>query len=57
MTGVEHVISLSMKRWNDRALPSDAIVNLRPNEIVLVANDPDDQERGYMNIDVRGGRR
>jgi hypothetical protein len=57
VTGVEHVISLTMKRWNDRAAPSDAIVNLRPNEIILVANDPDDQERGFITIDVRGGRR
>jgi predicted phage baseplate assembly protein len=57
VTGVEHIISLTMKRWNDPAAPSDAIVNLRPNEIILVASDPDDMERGYMTIDVRGGRR
>jgi len=57
VTGVEHVISLTMKRWNDTAAPSDAIVNLRPNEIIAVLNDPDDQERGFITIDVRGGRR
>jgi predicted phage baseplate assembly protein len=57
VTGVEHVISLTMKRWNDPSAPSDAIVNLRPNEIILVANDPDDMERGSITIDVRGGRR
>lgn len=57
VTGVEHIISLTMKRWNDPAAPSDAIVNLRPNEIILVANDPDDMERGSITIDVRGGRR
>jgi hypothetical protein len=57
VTGVEHIISLTMKRWNDPAAPSDAIVNLRPNEIILVANDPDDMERGAITIDVRGGRR
>jgi hypothetical protein len=57
VTGVEHIISLTMKRWNDRAAPSDAIVNLRPNEIILVANDPNDMERGSITIDVRGGRR
>ena len=54
--GVEHVISLTMKRWNDTAAPSDAVVNLRPNEVVAVLNDPDDLERGFMQIDVRGGR-
>jgi hypothetical protein len=57
VTGVEHVISLTMKRWNDPAAASDAIVKLRPNEIILVANDPDDMERGSITIDVRGGRR
>ncbi len=57
VVGVEHVSSLTMKRWNDPAAASDSIVSLRPNEIILVANDPDDQERGFMTIDVRGGRR
>jgi hypothetical protein len=57
VTGVEHIISLTMKRWNDPAAPSEAIVNLRPSEIILVASDPDDMERGAITIDVRGGRR
>jgi hypothetical protein len=57
VTGVEHIISLTMKRWNDPHAASDAIVGLRPSEIILVANDPDDMERGFITIDVRGGRR
>jgi len=55
--GVEHVRQITMKRWNDPAAASDVIVNLRSNEIILVANDPDDMERGSISIDVRGGRR
>jgi predicted phage baseplate assembly protein len=55
--GVEHVISLTMKRWNGSAPPADAIVDVRPSEIVLVHNDPDDLERGFITIDVQGGRR
>jgi hypothetical protein len=57
VAGVEHIISLTMKRWNDPRAASDAIVGLRPSEIILVANDPDDMERGFITIDVRGGRR
>lgn len=57
VTGVEHVISLTMKRWNAPVIPSDAIVDVRANEIILVHNDPDDMERGFITIDVRGGRR
>jgi hypothetical protein len=54
--GVEHVISVRMKRW-DAATPGTAEkIALRPNEIILVANDPDHMERGSIRFDLRGGR-
>src|SRR5262249_5387721 len=56
VTGVGHVISVPMKRWTDPTPPSDAIVNVRPNEMLRAHNGPDDLERGFTSIDVRGGR-
>lgn len=55
VTGVEHVMSLTMKRWNDPAAASDAMVGLRPDEIILVEGDPDNAERGFIDIGVFGG--
>ena len=53
--GVEHVISLTMKRWNVPVVSSDITVN--SNEIIQVFNDPDQMEKGLITFDVRGGRR
>lgn len=54
--GVEHVISVTMKRWNQPTPGGDRIVNLRANEIIQVQNDPDHMERGFIDFDIRGGR-
>ena len=54
--GVEHVISLTMKRWNEAGPASDAILALRHNEIIRVRNDPDHMEQGFIDFDVQGGR-
>ena len=54
--GVEHVISLTMKRFNEATPGTDDHLVLRANEIVLVRNDPDHMERGFIDFDVRGGR-
>jgi len=56
VTGVEHIISVSMRRWDGSAPPSSSIVALRPNEIILVENDPDEMELGSIDFEVRGGR-
>lgn len=55
--GVEHVVSVTIKRWNEPTPPSDEITKLRHNEIILVTNDPDHLELGFIFFDVRGGRR
>jgi hypothetical protein len=54
--GVEHIISVVLKRWNEPTRDIDRIVSLRPNEIIQVHNDPDHMERGLIDFDVRGGR-
>jgi hypothetical protein len=54
--GVEHVISVAIKRWNAPTPPGREITRLRPNEIIQVLNDPDHLERGFIFFDIRGGR-
>lgn len=54
--GVEHVISVTMKRWNEANPGTDAIAQVRANEILRVRNDPDDMEDGFIDFDIRGGR-
>jgi hypothetical protein len=54
--GVEHVISVTVKRWNAPTPPADEITRLRPNEIIQVLSDPDHLERGFIFFDIRGGR-
>ncbi len=55
--GVEHVISVTMKRWNDPAQAKGETVELNFNEIVQVLSDPDHMEKGFIDFDVQGGRR
>lgn len=54
--GVDHVVSLELKRWNDAGAAADQVEGLRPNEIILVRNDPDHRERGFIDFFVGGGR-
>jgi hypothetical protein len=54
--GVEHVIAISLKRWNEATPGTEEIAALRPNEIIQVRNDPDHQETGAIAFDIRGGR-
>jgi hypothetical protein len=55
--GVEHVISVTLKRWNETTPPGQEITQLRHNEIIQVLNDPDHLERGFIFLEVRGGRK
>jgi hypothetical protein len=55
--GVEHVISVTMKRWDAPTPGTDAIVAVRANEILRVRNDPDHMEEGFIRFDLQGGRR
>ncbi len=55
--GVEHVISITLKRWNETTPPAQKIVLTRHNEIIEVVGDPDHLELGFIFFDVRGGRK
>ncbi|HTB80768.1 MAG TPA: hypothetical protein VK717_07765 [Opitutaceae bacterium] len=54
--GIEHIISISLKRWNDPTTPASDLVEVRFNEIIQVKNDPDAMELGYINFTLEGGR-
>jgi hypothetical protein len=45
-----------MARWAEPSITVQAIVALRPNEIILVENDPDHMELGSIDFLVLGGR-
>lgn len=55
--GVEHIISVRMKRWNNVGSFSDQITNVNFDEILQVLNDPDHMERGFIDFVIEGGRR
>jgi len=55
--GVDHVIGVSMKRWNEATPGTPDLIEVRPDEILQVRNDPDHMERGFIRFDPRGGRR
>ncbi len=55
--GVDHVINVEMKRWSEVTPGKKGIIEVRPNEIIQVKNDPDHKEEGFMFFDdIRGGR-
>jgi hypothetical protein len=71
VTGVDRVLSVTMRRWNAGSGPSTTVITIdpddlpketpefiavRPFEIIQVANDPDHLEHGRIIFDIRGGR-
>lgn len=58
IAGIEHVVSIAMKRFAT-PLPAQSNIEqleMRFDEVVLLANDPDHLEQGLIRFDVRGGR-
>ena len=54
--GVDHVVSVTIKRWNDMISGTGEIIKVGPDEVIQVRNDPDHREKGYIFFDPRGGR-
>jgi hypothetical protein len=55
VTGVDHVVSLTMARWGRAPTDTDKI-EPGDNEIISVRNDRDHMERGMISLDIQGGR-
>ncbi|MCD4810252.1 MAG: baseplate J/gp47 family protein [Methanosarcinales archaeon] len=54
--GVDHVVSVTIKRWNDVISGTGEIIKVGPDEVIQIRNDPDHREKGYIFFDPRGGR-
>ncbi len=54
--GVDHVITVSMKRWDDRSPKTADVLEVAANEIIRVRNNPDHMEEGYIDFNIQGGR-
>jgi len=54
--GVDHVKSVSMKRWNSKEEATNEITEVASYEIIRVRNNPDFTEEGYIDFDIGGGR-
>jgi hypothetical protein len=57
--GVDHVLSLSLRRFNEDTPREgeEEMIRVDENEIILVKNDPDHMENGFIRFSVLGGRR
>jgi predicted phage baseplate assembly protein len=55
--GVEHVADISLARYAQSTTGNGQRIELRANEIIRVRNDPDHMERGYLDLELIGGRR
>lgn len=54
--GIEHVIEVRMKRFNNSVAFTNEITNVNFDEILQVLNDPDHMEKGFIDFVVQGGR-
>jgi hypothetical protein len=56
--GVEHIISIVLKRFDTPTpgVPSTESLEMRFDEVVMCANDPNHLERGLVRFDTQGGR-
>lgn len=55
--GVEHVIDITMRRFDAPTPGTTRDLEVGPSEIIQVHNDPDFMELGSIDFDIRGGRR
>ncbi len=55
--GVEHVIEVELKRWNEVTPGTKDAIEVEVNEIILVKNNPDRLEDGFIKFDIKGGRK
>jgi hypothetical protein len=58
IVGIEHIISIVVQRFNEPTpgSPHIPIVEVGPDEIIQVHNDPDHLERGFIEFELKGGR-
>ena len=56
VAGVDHAISVSMRRFDAVTPGTGDVIEVTANEIIQVRNDPDHKELGMIRFDLQGGR-
>jgi hypothetical protein len=58
VAGISHIVSITMKRFSapQPGVPGAEVLEMAFDEVVLLANDPDHLERGFIRFEVQGGR-
>lgn len=51
VAGVEHVVSIRLSRFGATGPGTDAVADLAPDEVLLVRNDPDHREQGFIHFE------
>jgi hypothetical protein len=56
--GIEHVLRIGMARFDQPTpgTPQPEVLEMGSDEVLLLANDPDQLQRGRIRFDVQGGR-
>lgn len=56
ITGIKHINSIDLDRWNEPTPGPDDRIQVAFNEIIQVKNDPDHLETGSIYFELQGGR-
>jgi predicted phage baseplate assembly protein len=58
IAGVKHIVAIGMRRFNSplAVFPNVEALEMASDEVVLLANDPDHFERGFIRFELQGGR-
>ena len=54
--GVDNIMSIEMKRWNEKTSVNSEVITIQSTEIIQVENNPDHMEKGFIDFIVEGGR-
>jgi hypothetical protein len=58
IAGINHIVEITMKRFSapQPGVPGVEVLEMGFDEALLLANDPDHLERGFVRFEVQGGR-
>ncbi len=58
VAGISHIVSITMKRFSapQPGVTGAEMLEMAFDEVLLLANDPDHLERGFIRFEVQGGR-
>ncbi|MEM9446417.1 MAG: hypothetical protein AAGA18_13820 [Verrucomicrobiota bacterium] len=57
ITGIDRIRFINMRRWNAHTPGTGKKIEISPQEIIQVRNDPNHMESGFIRFDMKGGRK